>query len=213
MNDKIVIDEFFDEFCVLALERVSRKIASELFKGSREEEKLKEKMAEGVFNYCKLIDNDLLYTLKMCNNEDEFDDKHKQMCENLLACLKKAFNNEEIENPFIGDINIGESLGCAQRIINLTYKQLYSYSFISNGIASFDTKITYLHCVLDSNVIRELKNMDDIYNEENKAFLDTEWSQIKMENYDEYLKVQKTLRKKCLKEGTYPLKWELETFF
>lgn len=153
----------------------------------------------------------LINNLKDSIDFDDFCKRHKKMCKGLLACVKKSFDdyrkaNKESDFDYEEQPLIYESLGYAQKVINLTYKYLY----VTDRLIDIDSaKINYLHATIDDKIIKKLEEDGGKYSKyfprEDKYPKYIPWSQIKINEYGKYKEVQKAI-------GDKPFMWELETF-
>lgn len=115
--------------------------------------------------------------------QDDFDEWHKSLCEDIQAIYKEK--------------NICITIGQAQKWVNMTIKYLYMLE--EN---SFEDIFDYLHVPLDNYVFSAAKKKLGI------ATAPKPWSRIS--DYDVYLDYQKEIRERL--SGKAPLRWEFRSW-
>lgn len=179
--------------------------ASRPFKNKATTSAEKRKVAQVRINACKkYLKKNILKAINSSKDEADFDNEHKSMCYGLLDAIKQQSKKENVLNY----IEVYNSFGYAQKVINLTYK----YLFATDHLEKYKNKINFLHATIDSKIIDSIN--DDFDSAYKDRFGNTKWSKILSSNqkdeYTKYLEIQKIIRKESNEKSAFM--WELATF-
>lgn len=145
-------------------------------------------------NECRIIIGNALDVLLEINDESSFDKWHKELCIKL------------------SELNIALTIGQTQKWVNMTLKNLCileEFEFYS--LTGFQDKSKFFHVSIDTYVIENVKNDENLSIDINKEIREhsnsktNAWS--KWNDYDSYKKIQDQFRKE-LSDRT-PFDWEL----
>lgn len=120
---------------------------------------------EDIFNY--ITDQLVSYFSQPAKNKEGFDDWHKALC-------------EEIRRRFSALPGIELKSGKAQKLLNITFKQLYCFADSDNYAGHFK----YCHIPIDGNIISWCKKYAGITSPP------TAWSNL---SYSDYIKYEESL--------------------
>ena len=121
---------------------------------------------------------------KSIDSQDSFDDWHKRLCEELRV----LFDSYSYKTLFIGQ---------SQKWINMTLKYIYMFHKKNSG---FENLFQFSHIPIDNIILSKLDYKD----------LTSAWSRIN--NYEEYFKVQKHVREVAANQKMTAFEFEFKLF-
>ncbi|OQA49936.1 MAG: hypothetical protein BWY46_00266 [Firmicutes bacterium ADurb.Bin300] len=149
---------------------------------------------EFVGEICASLVSKITDELFKCSSEEEFDKKHKEICEWVIT----EFNEKDIlREPFC--------YGQAQKWLNMTLKNMIVTGFWDKD-ENFKRIKNWMHVPVDSNIITKAK-IDFQITPENKT-----WSRWE---YDLYIDFQNRIRDGIKKNKKYknPIDWEFDKWY
>ena len=134
-----------------------------------------------------------LTEIEKIKNQDEFDKKHKELCDKFLEIFEnKNYNNKN---------KIIIQFGKAQKVVNIFFKYLYC---LYDG-NKFDNVYKYCHMPLDSYILNWVRYVvcDDTeeLKEIKKVINDNSWSNL---DYEQYIRIQNIIQNFLKNQKEWP---------
>lgn len=194
----------FEKVCNAAYADMARhtlQINKDKTANDKEIEKEKEIKKEKASKYLK--ERLLNLSTKNINNQTDYNDWHKETCQNLMS-MYKDFHNKNNQPAF--------TFGQAQKWLNMLFKYLYVFEYKDKFKNYFDDRanlIPFLHVAIDTNII------DKAYEDLKLNKPSMAWSKMDEVTYCDYQnelrkKIEKNQNLMCLDpDAKYPFYWEL----
>ena len=129
-------------------------------------------------------------------SEKDFDIFHKKLCKTIVEWFK-------------GNLDQGKkatfTYGKAQKLVNMTFKNMYCYEAVADKIAHF----RFCHIPIDSYIIDAFKKRNiEGPKDEDKDTRDVVWSKMNLKAYDDYTNRLRASVKEQYGEDMFPLQAE-----
>lgn len=145
------------------------------------------------------IDN-LKSSINMDNLQKVYDKKHREVCNALrFETYDETYNNSHFFPPDSKGNKRNFTYGIAQKWVNMTIKYIYILNPNLEWVKQFKS---YFHVPLDSYIYDTINQ--DLHINVKEALGNKKWS--KLDNYDNYMELQKNVRKKTNPQA--PIDWE-----
>ncbi len=113
----------------------------------------------GIGNYHNLRDNALSkleqafmsYFSSQSKSKQDFDAWHDDLCQKLIAAFAQ-FQHK--------DGKIGIEYGCAQKLVNMTFKYIYCFDDIQNNISQYAQYFEHCHVTFDDKILEKCQVKD-----------------------------------------------------
>lgn len=206
----ITIDDSAEKMIVAVINRAYRDAASHVLSVKDEyKDELKQDASTNIFDAI----TEEMQTLSF--QKEEFDEFHRRLCDDLVQIYEDKNQHENIYKEDEGGNYRVFTYGIAQKWVNMTFKYMYllnilfeenkSHEFIKKYGVMINDKANEFHIPIDSYMFKAIKKHLEI--DFKRYNLPDAWSKI--DNYDNYLKYQKQIRKEVRKSGIKkPIDWE-----